>query len=543
MRKILAVILAATMIFTVCPAGTVKAAGKEAESSRAAKTKVAKVTNLKAKATVDNGIYEMKYSWKAVKGAKYQYRYKTAYDASYSKKKTVKNTKTSVTFLSYEDLTFQVRAVKTVKGKKQYSAWTTKTLTSEKIDEMFTKVMGLKAGQIRDGIIYHWGLYAEDPANPDCDLMICNFTSGVVMTGEIVYIIYKNGTIDYYGDCERDILELSGGRNAVSLKVPAQGENRPEYTVAYIQEENGGVLITEDGKEVAAKNVDMEEAWELCDITRNGKPRPTPQVLINEEGKPIIRFSWPALKRATEYEVHYTLDYNADWFEYGQGEEKEPEQYETATTKEAYFDIEIPEKHGNIALSVAAKTAQGLREFSNYGWQNSDIIDANVAEEMYRYGAKKVLSDKAKELAAKEEEPTLPICYALYDVDQCGIPFLFYARAYNRLEVEVYRYDYDTKSAVPVKTTKGETSLGGVNALYASDGEFIVCTSDSAFAGGITTYKVTDKGKLKVTSDYHYDYDAKKFTKDGKSITKAAFEKYQDAVWKCTPIELTELEK
>lgn len=537
MRRFLAVVMAAVLLVTACPAGVVNAAEKQAaQSNRVLKTKV---TNLKVKATVENGSYELKYSWKTVKGAQYQYRYKTADDAKYTAKKTVKSAKKSITFLSYGNVTFQVRAVKTIKGKKQYSAWTTKKLTSAKIDGMFTKAMGLEKGQIKDGVIFMWGLYADDKDNPNCDLMICNFLTGPVMTGDIVYIIFKDGKIDYYGDCERDTLELSGDRYGVTIKVPGQGDDHPEYTLGYCQNasDKDGVLINEEGKEILAKGVDMDEAWEMYNVTLYGKPVPDIDVAINDEGKPVMHFSWPSMKRAVEYEVRYTLDYDEKL--YG----GEPQQYETATTKATYFDIEIPEKHGNIALAVAVKTAQGIREFSSYSWWNGELIDANAEIEMHIYKIRKALMDKAKELAANEEEKTLPIEYALYDVEQSGIPLLFYARAYNRLQVEVYRYDYEKEAVVLAKTTTGKTTLDGVSALYASDGEFIACTSDSAYAGSITAYKLTNAGKLKVTSDYRYDYDKKKFTKDGKTIKQSTFEKYQEAVWKCTQIELTELKR
>jgi hypothetical protein len=426
MKKFLAAMLAATMMITACPTHVVMA------TRRGLSQKIAGIT---AKANVDNGYYEVDYSWKAVKGAKYQYRYKLADSSFYGKIEETTKAKAAVDLGSYSDVTFQVRAYKTVNGVKHYSVWTSKRIRETALDKMFEKARGMENGYIKGGITYQYGLKAEDPTNPDCDLTIAVFSNGMVQTGEIAYIVYKNGKIDSYGMFETEIKTLPNSEEGyVEIKVPEQGEDRPAYTVGYYvsADFSKNLVVTEDGKFVVAKEISLEKAWEL------------------------------------QQETGY------------------------------------------------------------------DMPGEDSTEKL----AKKELVKKAKALAKKEEKG-LPILYGLRDVDRDGFEELFYVRAYNRMQIEIYRYDDKKAKAVLVKKTNGKKSLDGVSCIYAHNGEIVVEASNSAYDGEIVAYRINESGKLQTVTKYKYNYLTKKYSKDGKTIKKATLEKYRNEVSKYSVIDIS----
>jgi len=431
MKRFLATALVATMLVSACPMGMTKAAELPIEEASRGLSKA--VSGVKADATVDNGIYEVKFQWNTMKGAKYQYRYKLADSAAFEEIKSTSKTKASITFGGYSNITFQVRAVKTVNGVKQYSVWTTKKLKASAVDSMFEDACGLKPGYIKGGIIYQGGWKAADPKNPDCDLTIAIFTVGMVQTGDIMYIVYRDGKIDYYGILDGDSKTTADGKEYMELAVPEQGEDRPAYTVGYgfTADFSDSYLITAEGKTVKADELGLKDAWKLQEET-------------------------------------------------------------------------------------------------------DSIASEDEATEVL---AKKVLANKAKSLAKKEEKG-LPITYGLKDVDKDGIVEMFYVRGYNRMQIEVYRYDDKKDKAVLVKKTNGKKTLDGVGSIYSHQGEIVVEAASSAYEGEITAYRITEDGKLKSVTRYQYNYATKKFSKNGKKIKKATFEKYQAAVAKYTQIDV-----
>ena len=129
--------------------------------------------------------------------------------------------------------------------------------------------------------------------------------------------------------------------------------------------------------------------------------------------------------------------------------------------------------------------------------------------------------------------------YGLYDITGDDVPELFYARHYVRTQITVYYYDSSSKKVKLMKTTAGKKNLSGVTDVRAtaSGKKFIVSMSDSAYSGAVSTYKATKKNKLKAVTTYQYNYDSKKFSKNGKKISEAAFEKYQTKVRKLDSID------
>lgn len=263
-KRILAFVMAVAMAVTVLPSGTVLAANDTLISTKteSAKLKIKKV------ATTEPGAdkYGMKYTWSKVKGAKYQYRFKTAKDADYSKVKTTKKTSAKISFLTYQDITFQVRTVKTVNGKKQTGKWVTKKLSSAKVDKMLEKQLNLNEGYVEQGLIYVGGLYASDANNSSCDLDIALF-SYISQTNDICYIIRQGGKIIEYGYLETEAKTLSDKTEYTAIKTTEASTNGKAETYGYVFDdkvENGaGYVITADGKKVKAKEMSLESAWEL----------------------------------------------------------------------------------------------------------------------------------------------------------------------------------------------------------------------------------------------------------------------------------------
>ncbi|MCR5099191.1 MAG: hypothetical protein K6B14_09610 [Lachnospiraceae bacterium] len=269
-KRIIAFIMAMVMAVTAAPAGVAFAANNAVVSTnvKAAKNGALKITSVKA---LDPGKqYNFKYTWSKVDGAKYQYRYKTADSADYSKVKTTKKNSAKISYLSYSDVTFQVRTVKTVDGKKKYGKWVTKELTAKKVDKMLAQALNLKDGYVKNGLIYVGGLYASDKNNSSCDLDIALFAY-VSQTSDICYIIQQNGKIINYGYLKTEAQKLSDGTEYTAIKSGSDSSTGKEETYGYVFDDKveggAGYVITADGKKVVAKEMDVQAAWDIQSVT------------------------------------------------------------------------------------------------------------------------------------------------------------------------------------------------------------------------------------------------------------------------------------
>ncbi len=266
-KKLLALVMAVLMAVTVIPAGEVFAADNNLISTNTAKSEKLKIT--KVKVLDPDEQYVLSYTWSKVSGAKYQYRYRTADTADYFKVKTTKKNNAKISFESYDNITFQVRTVKTVDGKKKYSKWVTKKLKAAKVDEMLGEALNLKEGYIKNGVIYIGGLYASDKNHSDCDLDILLFAY-VSQTNPTIYIIQQGGKVINYGFLETEPKKLTDGTEYTSIKSPGTGANGKDEAYGYVfqEVENGsGYVITKDGKKVSAKDIDVSVAWEVQSTT------------------------------------------------------------------------------------------------------------------------------------------------------------------------------------------------------------------------------------------------------------------------------------
>ena len=257
-KKILAMVLAAVMALSIAPVNAVNAASASLISTNESSAKVSKVTGIKVAGTTKGDNFALKYSWKKLSGVKYQYRYKTADTADYSKVKTTKSTKATVSFPSYGEVTFQVRAVKTVDGKKVTGAWATKKLSSKKVDKILSKALGIKDGYLKNGVRFEGGLYSNDGKT---DLDIAIFISGA-SKDNVVYIIRENGKIVDYGmDITATTDKLSDGTEYVKLACKV-GEAQKDATYGYNFEKS--FLVTSTGAKVSAVEIsDPDYAWNI----------------------------------------------------------------------------------------------------------------------------------------------------------------------------------------------------------------------------------------------------------------------------------------
>ncbi len=266
-KKLMALVMAVVMAVTVIPAGTVFAADNTLISTNTAKSEKLKIT--KVKVLDPDEKYVLSYTWSKVSGVKYQYRYKTADTAEYYKAKTTKKNSAKISFESYDNITFQVRTVKTVDGKKTYSKWATKKLKATKVDKMLGEALNLQEGYIKNGLIYIGGLYASDKNHSDCDLDVLLFAY-VSQTNPTCYILQQGGKVITYGYLETEAKKLSDGTEYTAIKVPGADVNGKdeEYGYVFQEVENGsGYVITKDGTKVSAKDIYVDNAWEIQSTT------------------------------------------------------------------------------------------------------------------------------------------------------------------------------------------------------------------------------------------------------------------------------------
>ncbi len=263
-KRLLALVMAVMMAFTFVPAGDVFAANAVAASEKAAKSSTLKITSVKTTdPSADN--YGLVFKWNKVDGVKYQYRYRTADSADFFKAKVTKKNSAKISFLSYENITFQVRTVKTTDGQKVYGKWATKKLKAERIDKMLCKQLNLKDGYVKNGLIYIGGLYASDKNHSDCDLEISLFAY-LSQTNTTLYIISKGAKVVTYGYLENKPAKLSDGTEYTAITAPMTGKDGKDETYGYVftEVENGtGYVITADGQKVVAKDMDVSYAWDI----------------------------------------------------------------------------------------------------------------------------------------------------------------------------------------------------------------------------------------------------------------------------------------
>ncbi len=260
-KRILAMVMAAVMAMTFVPVNVANAAEASAITSTAkSAAKVAKVKSLKAEAAITSE-YGLKYSWKKVSGAKYQYRVRTAKGADFSKIKTTNKNTAKVSLPSYGEVTFQVRAVKTVDGKKVKSAWTTKKLSSTKLDRMMEKACGVSEGYIKDGVRFEGGMYSSD--NSASELAIAIFRNSP-SNDSIVYVIREAGKIVDYGTAiTAKQAKLADGTEYVQLSCKINGTK--DATYGYNLEK--GFMVNASGKKLNAKEIaDLDYAWDIMSM-------------------------------------------------------------------------------------------------------------------------------------------------------------------------------------------------------------------------------------------------------------------------------------
>lgn len=258
MKRILAGLLLGAMVITAGPVMSADAAPAVVSTAKAAKS--AGVTGLKTAYDVSS-TYDLTYSWKKVSGVKYQYRYKLADDADFSKVKTTKKNSAKISFESYDNVTFQVRTVKTVDGKKTVSKWTKKTLKASTIDKKLCKAMGLEDGYVKNGVRYLGGLYStENDTNGELSVLLFNYGS---VDKPTIYIVYQKGKVVDYGSLKSEEAKLSDGTVYNKLTT---GDNQT-YGYVFDTDPSTGYVITQAGKKLKANAADVSYAWDIQALT------------------------------------------------------------------------------------------------------------------------------------------------------------------------------------------------------------------------------------------------------------------------------------
>ena len=396
---------------------------KEAAAESAGQVKITKV------ATTDPGEeYGLEYTWDQIEGATYEYRYKLADTADYFEAKATTETSAEISFSSYGEVSFQVRARVTAGGSKQYTEWTTKTLNASEVDTMLCEALNLEEGYVKNGIRYIGGLYASDQAHSDCDLDIALFTYGAI-DKDLILVLSQNGRILDYGMLETKAAQLEDGSEYTQIVSSADG-NAKTYGYYFDMADESGFVVTSDGTKVKAKLMHYSAAWDLVAQTESG----------SEESD------------------------------------------------------EASKENESVARAALEKKAKALMKKDNHQPESS---------------------------------------YLIYDINQDGTEELLYMRHYNRTEAFFFRYDTASGKVKKMKVA-GKKSLGGVSAIQSSGKSIIVSMSDSAYSGTVNTYKMNAKGNLVAAKKYTYNYDKNVFKKNGKKITKKAFEAYQEKAAKKT---------
>ncbi len=251
------------------------------------------------------------------------------------------------------------------------------------------------------------------------------------------------------------------------------------------------------------------------------------EVYVNNEGIENLVVYWDPVEGSEGYNINYT-------FEYNDADRKFEFCHVNADQTSVMIELPTEEDYGSIMVFVSA-TKGGVAGSDTEGSITKKEVDDQMEAAHTAYDARNALTKKARALAKsdKKKYETLSISCIFKDINGDNVPELLYFRHFNRAEVLVYRYDALKNTAKLVKTDAGEKTLGGVSDIRVpkSGKGIVVKVSGSAYSGAVITYTLTKAGKLKTGTKYVYDYSKKKYTKNGKKITKAKLDKYLDSYY------------
>ncbi|MCR5452848.1 MAG: hypothetical protein K6F00_09495, partial [Lachnospiraceae bacterium] len=172
------------------------------------------------------------------------------------------------------------------------------------------------------------------------------------------------------------------------------------------------------------------------------------EIYYTDNMVPCVKFTWKAVNGTDRYRYRYNTNYDPENPSDNNYIEEEMDQADTS------IEIPVGDDYNAVWFQVASMTADKMGEFSDAVYASKDTIDGNLDAAKKEAEARKVMIKKAKALAKKDKKKEgVGASYGLHDINGDGFDELFYARAYNRAEIFVYRYNADKNKAVLVKTT------------------------------------------------------------------------------------------
>ncbi len=249
------------------------------------------------------------------------------------------------------------------------------------------------------------------------------------------------------------------------------------------------------------------------------------EILVSE-GVDCVKFTWDKVDGAN----HYTWRYNTKYDNKKPSDNKYVE--EEGDSDDNSLIIPVGSDYNDVWFSVAAMKDSTKGDYSESVWISKDTVTSNI--EIVKHEAFETLKKKAESLAKKyKKDGYANVSYCMYDVNNNGNDLMFFAYNGLRSGVSVFAYDGVNKKVVNALKEKG-----GVTGVYTKNGKVFFEQSNSAFDGQVVAYKLdTHTNKMKLVSKYKYNYETKKFTKNGKKISKKAFEKYLKKISKYEPVE------
>ena len=237
---------------------------------------------------------------------------------------------------------------------------------------------------------------------------------------------------------------------------------------------------------------------------QNTLTQPTIQennVVVGEDGKVYVRFKWSLVNEADKYECQICYDYS---------KKNDVTQFNPLKmTEDLFVLVEVPETYNNIALRVAARNGS-----KTSGFTEPKVIAKNkvtpyvTAQKNFleaQDGKTSVLVDKAKALAKQDKKKGAKCYYGLLDINGDGTDELLYVNKKGGNTVSVY--------SISGKNVKLAKTFKKVSAVYTKGKTVSFVTNK-----GISTCKLSKKGKLTVTASY--SKSAKTYKKNLKKIKK-----------------------
>ena len=276
--------------------------------SASAATKVGKATIKSVDTYSTNDGLGLKYTWSKVSGAKgYEYRYNLfAGDedaANNGTTRTTSKTTVKIGFQDYEDVAFQVRAYKTVKGKKVYGEWDSVKLTKKKLDVLMKEELATAASKLSKPSV------KKPMLNLKQDSLALTFSWGKVSGAKGYEYRYNL----FWTEDAREEDFTTGATTKRTATVGFQDSKTVLFQVRAYKESKGTRLYSKWASCAvnAAKTEKMlKEALE-AEAIKVSKPKPKSVTIVRPDDARGLKFTWNKIPGATGYEYQYNLFYGA----------------------------------------------------------------------------------------------------------------------------------------------------------------------------------------------------------------------------------------